>query len=147
MSENALERSVVNNIVRNRLKFILICLLVIFLELILIKLSARTPITEFSQNMLKTSIFTSITILPLYVFVVLYRFLNKKNRYKTLKQIMSFIIFLLGVIAFSFIIDFVLVELDRDLSDIASNAICFSVMIIYLILQHIFIIRKNDIVK
>lgn len=123
-------------------RFFLVSFLVILLQVVILYAVIKTPVTEFSQNIIKTFIFAIITISPFYSLLILYRTIKSKETIATLKQLFVFVAFSLGFLIFIFVSDYILVATNRDLDKIPSNIFCFIVMLVYIITQHIFIIRK-----
>lgn len=130
------------NSIPQKSKFAVITGAVLFVELLCLYLLMKTPITEFSQNILKTFIFGFLTITPVYAYLVLLRFIRKKERALTAKQLSIFVLFFLGFMLFAFVADSFLVKMGWDIDKIPSNIFCFAAMAVYLILQHVFLVRK-----
>ena len=127
----------------NDVRFFGISFLLILIQVVILYAVMKTPVTEFSQNIIKTFIFAFLTISPFYSLLVLYRTIKRKDRILTLKQLFVFVVFSLGFFIFTFVSDYMLVATNRDLDKIPSNIICFIVMLIYMVIQHIFLIRKS----
>lgn len=127
----------------NKNKFYIVAAVLIFIQALVLYMIMKTPVTGFSQNIIKTFIFTFLTISPFYSLLVLFRVVKKSERLLTLKQILVFVLFSLGFFIFTFVSDLALVSLDADIEKIPSNVVCFLIIIIYFICQHVFLVRKH----
>lgn len=123
--------------------FFFISTVLVFAEIIILYMVLKTPVTEFSQNIIKTFIFSALTISPFYALLVLLRVIKKKDRIMTVKQLTVFVLFALGFFIFTFAADSLLIATSLDIDKIFSNIFCFLVMGTYFVLQHIFLVRKN----
>ncbi|AMW80526.1 hypothetical protein AMD27_16550 (plasmid) [Acinetobacter sp. TGL-Y2] len=120
-------------------KFFLISLIVIFFESVAYYFLMKTPVSEFSQNILKTYIFTVLAATPFYSYLFLFRMVKKKDRIRSIKQIMAFFVFSLAFVNFAFFVDSILIATSRDIEKIPANIFCFLVIIVFIIIQNIFI--------
>lgn len=127
----------------SKANFFMVSAFLFIIQFIILYVILKTPVTEFSQNIIKTFVFSFITISPFYAFLVLFRIIKKKEYLLTIKQLFVFIIFSLGFFIFTFASDYALVALQMDFDKIPSNIFCFLVMVVYLVLQHVLLVRKH----
>lgn len=123
--------------------FFMVSAVLFVIQFIILYAILKTPVTEFSQNIIKTFVFSFLTISPFYAFLVLFRIIKKKEGLLTIKQMFSFILFSLGFFIFTIASDYALLTLQLDIDKIPSNIFCFLVMVVYLVLQHILLVRKH----
>lgn len=123
--------------------FFTVSAILMLVQVIILYMVLKTPITEFSQNIIKTFIFSFITISPFYAFLALFRVIKKKDRLMTIKQLVVFVLFALGFFIFNFAADSALVALGLDVDKIPSNIFCFLVMLLYLVLQHVYLVMRH----
>ena len=111
-------------------------------EVFLATVLMRTPITEFSQNLLKTTIFLLLTLSPIYLYILVYRFSKRIGLVLTIYQIAWFLVYAIGLFIISIAVDKVLTMTGYDIHKIAANILALVILITYVIIQHIFVIRR-----
>lgn len=131
-----------NNKGLGKANFFVVSAILFVIQFVILYVILKTPVTEFSQNIIKTFVFSFLTISPFYAFLVLFRTIKKKERLLTVKQLFVFILFSLGFFIFTFASDSALLALQQDIDKIPSNIFCFLVIVVYLVLQHILLVRK-----
>jgi hypothetical protein len=110
---------------------------------ILIAISFSTEfITSFSQNLVKTTGAVYLCLVFIYLFILLYRFMNKTKLILTLKEVLLTIVFLFTVYDVALFIDRLLVITNRDLDAIPSNIITYSIVLIFIVFQK-FLLRHD----
>lgn len=125
-------------------KFFFISLIIIFFESVACYFLMKTPVSEFSQNILKTYIFTVLAATPFYSYLFLFRIVKKKDRIRSVKQMVAFFIFSLAFVNFAFLVDFILINTNRDVEKIPANIFCFFVILVFILIQNILIKSRNN---
>lgn len=92
-------------------------------------------VSSFSHNLIKTTGAVYLCLIILYAFIVLYRFLAKRKRLLTFKEILITLVFLFGLYDLALLADKILVLTDRDLDAMPSNIITYILILLFLLFQ------------
>ena len=97
----------------------------------------RVPTSAFSQNLLKTLTFALIALLPLYLYVLVFRVVKRKSLSLSLRQLVWFVMYLMAMFIFAFGVDAALEATNYEINKIAGNIIAFVSVFIFWLSQRL----------